>query len=124
MFQPENIDHQAFRYYPRLGKVKRYVDLHYCEPLNLQALAEVAGLERTYFSRFFHEKTGVCFRDWLSWIRVNHAMELMASDDRPITEIALEVGFHDLRTFERAVERCTGNTPRSVRNRLRLPDDA
>ena len=121
MFESENIDHQAFRYYPRLGKVKRYVNLHYREPLNLQALAEVACLERTYFSRFFHEKTGVCFRDWLSWVRVNHAIDLMASDDRSITKVALEVGFHDLRTFERAVERCTGHTPRSVRNRLRLP---
>lgn len=121
MFEHEKINHQAFCYYPRLGRVKHYVDLHFDERLNLEAIAAIAGLERTYFSRFFHQKTGVCFRDWLSWVRVNHAMELMAFDDRPITEIALEVGFQDLRTFERAVEKCTGHTPRSVKKGLRPP---
>ena len=124
MFQPEKIDYRAFHYYLRLGKVKRYVDLHYRDPLNLNVVAAVAGLERTYFSKFFHEKTGVCFHDWLNWVRVNHAIELMPLDDRSITEIALEVGFQDLRTFERAVEKCTGHTPSSMKNRLRSTIDA
>lgn len=126
MFQPKKINYQAFHYDPCLGKVKEYVDRHYRERLNLQVVAEVAGLERKYFSKFFHEKTGVCFSDWLSWVRVNHAIELMANGDRPLTEqslteIAVEVGFHDLRTFERAIENWTGHTPRSVKSSLRSP---
>lgn len=124
MFQPEKIHSHAFRYYPRLGRVKRYVDQHFHEPLTLATVAGVAGLERTYFSKFFHDKTGVCFRDWLNWIRVGHALELMAEGERSITDVALEVGFHDLRTFERAVERCTGHTPRMLKRRLCLPPDA
>lgn len=122
MFDPSRIDHDAFHYYTRLRKVKRYVDANYSEPLDLQSVADIAGLEKTYFSRFFHQKTGVCFHEWLTWVRVGHAINLLAYHDRPITEVALDVGFQDLRTFERAVARCTGNTPRDVRRSLRETD--
>ena len=88
-------------------------------PLSLEIAAEVAGLEKTYFSTFFHQKTGICFRDWLSSVRVMRAMEIMTTEDLPITDVAFTVGFQDLRTFERAVEKHTGLTPRAVKDWLR-----
>ena len=36
----------------------------------LAVAASVAGLEKTYFSKFFHAKTGICFHDWLAHIRI------------------------------------------------------
>jgi len=119
MGAPGGMDSRIFSYYPRLEKVKRFVDRHFSETVNLSRAAEVAGLEKTYFSRFFHDKTGVCFHDWLSWVRVTHAMEIMKSRDLSITQIGFAVGFQDLRTFERAVEKCTGTSPRALKNRLR-----
>ena len=119
MDDPRKMNSRIFNYYPRLEKVKRYVDHHFPESVNLSRAADVAGLEKTYFSRFFHDKTGVCFHAWLNWVRVNHAMEIMKSRDLPITEIALAVGFQDLRTFERAVKKCTGTNPRALKSKLR-----
>lgn len=119
MFESKNIDDRIFSFNPRLGKVKQFVDANLTEPVSLDRVAGVAGLEKTYFSKYFREKTGVCFRNWLSTVRVNRAMEIMTSRDLSITEIAFAVGFQDLRTFERAVERCTGLSPRAVKNRLR-----
>ncbi len=125
MSQPEKMDDQMFHFDPRLWKVKEYVDRHYRESLDLRSVAEVAGLEGKDFSEFFHQKTGVPFHEWLSWVRVNRAVELMAFGDRPLTEqslteIALEVGFRDLNTFERAVENCTGKTLPGVKNGLHI----
>ena len=115
MFQPEKMDEQTFHFDPRLWKVKEYVDRHYREPLDLHVIATIAGLDGTDFPEFFRRKTGVSFFEWLSWVRVNRAVEIMAFGDRPLTEqslteIALEVGFQDLATFEQAVEKCTGRT--------------
>ena len=125
MIQHNKIDDQAFYYDPSLWKVKEYVDRHYPEPLSLEAVAKIAGLESADFSELFHDKTGIRFDDWLSSVRVIYAIELMAHGDRPLTEqslkkIALEVGFGDLSTFERAVEKFTGRTPRSEKSSLRL----
>ena len=119
MLDQESIDSHVFDYNPRLRKVKKFIDAHFSEPVSLERVSGVAGLERTYFSKFFREKTGVRFRDWLSAVRVKHAMDIMLARDARITEIAFEVGFRDLRTFERAVEKCTGLSPTVVKNRLR-----
>jgi len=43
------------------------------------------------------------------------AMELMKSRDFAITEVAEEVGFRDLRTFERAFKKYTLTTPREFK---------
>lgn len=120
VFEPGNTDHWVFSYDPRLGRVKKFVDANYTSPISLDRAASVAGLEKTYFSKYFREKTGVCFRDWLAAVRVDRAMEIMKARDLSITEIAFAVGFQDLRTFERVVERCTGLSPKAVKNRLRI----
>lgn len=118
-FDPADIHSAAFHYYARLGRLKRFVDAHYHEPLPLRVAARVAGLEATYFSKFFHEKTGVCYREWLRWVRVRRAIELMQRRNLSITEIAFAVGFGDLTTFERACRRCTGWAPQALKKRVR-----
>jgi len=42
-------------------------------------------------------------------------MELMKAGDFSITHIAYEVGFGDLRTFERAIKQHTRMTPREFK---------
>ena len=121
MIECRPVDERIFSYDPRLSKVKQFVEKHFSEPVNLEIAAEVAGLEKTYFSKFFHQKTGVCFRDWLSSERVTRAIDLMRTRNLPITDVAFAVGFQDLRTFERAVEKHVGLTPRMLKERLRPP---
>jgi two-component system response regulator YesN len=111
MFDPNQIREPVFFYYARLGRVREYVEQHYHERITLRTAAQVAGLEPSYFSRFFHEKTGVKFSDWLTSIRINKAKRRMAERNTPITRVALAVGYRDLRTFERAFLRCAGMTP-------------
>lgn len=104
----------------RLLRVRHFVEGHYTEPLPLERVAAVAGLERSYFSRYFHSKTGVCFHDWLRDLRIVRALALMREEDLTLTQIAFDSGFGDLRTFERACERSTGLCPKAARARLRL----
>ncbi len=110
---------EAFSYYRRLDRVRRYVRTHIGEPITLAEVAGIAGLERTYFSDFFHAKTGVCFRDWLSSVRVGHATELLRARNLSVTEVAFRAGFGDLRTFERACKRWAGMTPIQLKQKLR-----
>ena len=123
-FSPTEVDDRVFEFYAPLTRVKFFVDSHFQDPLPLATVAKIACLERTYFSRFFHEKTGICFRDWLSNLRVEHALELMRLRNRTITDIAFAVGFQDLRTFERAFEKSTGLTPREVSKQIRVQRSA
>jgi AraC-like DNA-binding protein len=115
MFDSRQINEEAFQYYARLHRVKQYIEQNYSEHISLGQAAMVAGVERKYFSAFFHQKVGVRFRDWLMWVRVNRAKRLMVCKNYSITDIALETGFNDLRTFERKFKICTGTTAREFK---------
>ena len=114
-----NLNQAAFSYYPRLRRVEQYVYQNYCENISLKTAARFAGLEEKYFSAYFHAKTGVCFKDWLTHVRVTRAIELMKDHDESITAVAFTVGFQDLRTFERVFKRSTGLTPRAFKRSAR-----
>jgi AraC-like DNA-binding protein len=109
----------AFRYYHRLQEIKRFIDEHYMEEISLKKAARIAGLEKKYFSTFFHKKVGVGFKHWLTHLRVARAMDLMKAEDYAISEVAYSAGFKDIRSFERAFKKYTKRTPRDFKNGVR-----
>ena len=119
MVSEQNINTAAFDYYSRLGKVKRFVDEHYADRVTLQKMADIACLEQKYFSTYFHSKTGMRFVDWIAWVRVDHAMDLLRRGDKPIWLVSEAVGFCDLRTFERAFKKWTELTPTEFKKSVR-----
>ena len=105
---------RAFSYYQRLGRVRKFVETNYRHRISLSDVAEIAELETTYFSSYFHQKVGIRFREYLSLLRLRKAVELVRASDRTLPEVAREVGFGDYRAFERAVRKYTGMTPRKL----------
>ncbi len=106
---------EVFDYYPRLKRLRQYVEQSYSDPISLGKAAGIAALESSYFSSYFHVKVGITFTEWLRQVRIEKAMELMKAKDFSITEVAYEVGFGDLRTFERAFKQHTRMTPREFK---------
>lgn len=113
------MNERAFCYYYRLRRVQDYAFSRPAEPLSLAAAAEIAGLERTYFSKFFHQKTGLCFRDWINEVHLQRAMSLLEESDLPITRVAHEAGFSSLRSLERVFARKIGMAPRDFKKSMR-----
>ena len=115
----DRANQEAFLYYLRLQRVKDYVESHLADDLSLKAVSRVAGFEQTYFSSFFHAKVGLRFSEWVSALRVERAKELLAEQNRSITSVAFAVGFHDIRTFQRAFRKFTQLTPREYKRSVR-----
>lgn len=114
-FDPDGINQRAFDYYSRLRRIRRYVREHPEEWVSLHQAAGISGLSEAYFSTFFRQKVGVRFRDWRAHQKVLHAIELFETRNQTITKVAMDVGFSDLRTFQRAFKRHTGLTPRDFK---------
>jgi AraC-like DNA-binding protein len=121
MFDAKQINELAFEYYAPLRRVRRYIEDNYHDYISLGKAAQIAGMERKYFSTFFHKKVGICFRYWLMGLRIGKAISLMETEteDHSITQIAFEIGFMDLTTFERAFKKCTGLTPTQFKKKVR-----
>lgn len=120
IFQPSLIRHRAFDRHPRLSRVRAYCMQNLSEKITLATAAGIAGLEYTYFSALFHNEVGVCFGDWLRYLRVNRAQMLIRAGIAPIARVSEASGFSNLRTFQRAFLRMTGRTPREFRHDARM----
>jgi AraC family transcriptional regulator len=95
----------------RVADVIRAVESDVSQPCSLQHLAGLAGLSEYHFLRTFRAVTGTTPHQWLSRARLCEAALQLAVTTRPITEIALEVGFDDLSNFLRAFRAEFGVSP-------------
>lgn len=112
-------DAPAFEYYAPLKRVDEYVHRHLAEPIGLRQIAGVAHLEPKYFSRFFHDKIGLTFTEWLAACRVERAAALLRERERCVAEVVQEVGFRTCRTCDRWFKRFKGVTPLQYRQMMR-----
>ncbi len=92
-----------------------WLDAHSHEQVDLDAAARQAGLSPFHFLRLFAKVVGVTPHQYLVRSRLRHAARLLADNDRPITDIAFDVGFADLSNFVRTFHRAAGVPPRSFR---------
>jgi AraC-like DNA-binding protein len=88
--------------------------------LNLEAAARAAALSPSYFSRLFKEQIGRSFYDYLSTVRVSHAMEFLLTTDLPVSLIAYKCGFDSLPTFHRVFKAEIGCTPAAYRKKITI----
>ena len=115
VIQPEDIDRQRIA-----RSMLSYIEEHYAEKLTLEELANYTQYNRTYFSTFFKQMTGIKFHDYLTRVRFQHALLDLTNTDDTLTDIALRNGFADLKTFNAYFKNAINRTPAEYREQLPL----
>jgi AraC-like DNA-binding protein len=98
-----------------LQRVRDYIEAHLVENIELQALADIAGLSRFHFARMFKQSVGTPPHCYLMQRRLERAQKLLAESNLSITQIALESGFAEQSHFSRRFRLSFGITPRAFR---------
>jgi AraC-like DNA-binding protein len=104
-----------FRYYRRLRRLLAFVIENIHRSISAEEAASVVGLERQYFSTWFHRTVGVSWSYWLAEQRVAEAERLFHINNHTVVEAALASGFGSVDSFCRACKRHRGMTPRELR---------
>ena len=99
-----------------LNKVNEYLEQHYSEKIYLETAASYCGYSKYRFAHLFREITAISFIEYLTVFRLNKATAIFASDKK-ITNIALECGFCNLRSFNRCFKKYFSVTPTEYRNK-------
>lgn len=97
----------------RLERAIAYIGSQYDEPLTLAQIASAAGLSRMHFAALFKRAIGLRPHEYLLRCRIKRAQELLLSDETPLAEIALSVGFQTQSHFTSVFKRVTGMPPRA-----------
>jgi AraC-like DNA-binding protein len=89
------------------------VHAHYRDPnLSASSLAERMGISAQYFSRTFHQKTGISFPDHVSMLRLEKAHALLTDGTkRSIQQICALTGFTNASYFGAAFRKRYGVPP-------------
>jgi len=88
---------------------------HYMENISLEDVAKQFLLSSSYCSRLIKESMGSTFTQILIEERMRNAKELLKNTDMHIYEIAVSVGYSDVKYFNRVFKNVMGMTPLQFR---------
>jgi AraC-like DNA-binding protein len=100
-----------------LRRARDHVDRHYTEPLDLEAIAAVAGISKYHFQRLFTATYGVSPAAHLSQRRVERAQDLLRATNLTVTEVCHAVGFSSLGSFSSRFRELVGESPSEFQRR-------
>lgn len=99
----------------RLRKVLEYLGEHCTDKFDLGRIAAASGLSKYHLDRVFKQAVGLSPHCYLTALRLEKAKHLLSESNRPIAEIALELGFSDQSHFTNVFKRFIGVTPKAYR---------
>lgn len=107
--------------YRRLCRARDYIESCYDEPAGLTELARVACLSQHHFLRLFKAAFRLTPHQYLTDVRLRHALRLVEEGSRPLTEVCQSVGFENPSSFARLFKRRFGVSPLERRRAARRP---
>ncbi|MDC6388063.1 AraC family transcriptional regulator [Maribacter sp. PR1] len=94
----------------RMRKIYSHIDERYQEKLTLDEMANLCGLTKPAFCRYFKKTTGSTFVSFLNQYRISQAKRLLLMG-KNVGEACFECGFESLSYFNRSFKKVTGENP-------------
>ena len=99
----------------RLLDVFDYINIHYKKDIKIEVLAAIAHSSTSHFCRIFKSVTHTTVTHYLQALRIEEACRLLRETDRNVIDIALEVGYSDIKHFYNVFKKITGKLPKEFR---------
>jgi YesN/AraC family two-component response regulator len=99
-----------------IARAQEFIKNNFMQDLTLKMVSDYVGLSESHFSYLFTKTTGESFIDYLTWLRIEKAKELIGSTNLKIYEIALQVGYTSTEHFSRVFKKLTGISPNLYKN--------
>ncbi|WP_368256447.1 helix-turn-helix domain-containing protein [Enterococcus innesii] len=88
-----------------------YIEDNLAEPLEIEALAQVASLSVFYYQRLFTRLVKISVREYIKLRRLARAAHLLKDRKSRVIEVAFEVGFSSHAVFSRTFKTVYGLSP-------------
>lgn len=99
----------------RVHKVEKYINEHFAEEIRLEAMAMMAGMTPTAFSRFFRLRTGMSLSDFIIDVRMGNASRMLLETTMSVLEVCYACGFNNISNFNRLFRRKKKCSPTQFR---------
>ncbi len=99
-------------------KVKEYVQMHYGEPMTIEAIAEEIHLSVNYVRSIFKDGTGQTILEYVTDYRFARACELLQNPALRVKDVANMVGYENISYFGSVFTRRYRMTPNEYRKKF------
>lgn len=106
---------------PLVVRVLEWIDAHYGEPFELEALAAAVHLSPKYLSGLFRKTTGKTITEFLTVRRLKQAAQLLQTTELTVQEISARVGYANCAHFCQMFKQHMALTPSQFRSRPLVP---
>ncbi|MBU7442536.1 AraC family transcriptional regulator [Paraburkholderia fungorum] len=94
----------------RIARICRWIVANPAEETSVTSRSKVVGASERTIIRLFPEETGMTFTRWRQQARLLAAVQMLAND-RPVTEIATELGYDSPSAFSAMFRKALGSSP-------------
>ncbi len=112
---PSELDFLASMFNPNFAKFEEVIHKNLYANLTLDELAALCHMSLSSFKRKFNEVYDESPIKYISNMKLQKALELLRDKNNRITDIAYDVGFESLTTFNRAFKAQYGKSPSDYR---------
>ncbi len=91
--------------------ISQYIRANFNNEISLKSLSKSFAISESHLSRRFKEVSGIGINEYITYVRIMNAENLLRTKKLPITEIAAMCGFNDSNYFSTVFKRLKGVTP-------------
>jgi AraC-like DNA-binding protein len=102
----------------RIEKILSYLNYHYTENLSLDDISFRFSMNASAFCRYFRQKTGKSYIDYIQDLRIGYACKLLIGTSYDISRISIECGYNTICHFNKIFKRKISLTPSEYRNKF------
>ena len=97
-------------------KICNYCMNNYSNKITLEILSQELHLSTQRISHIFNQNMRISIPQYVNFLRIGEACQMLAEDSNAIAKISQDVGFESLRSFNRAFYQIMKMTPREFRD--------
>lgn len=97
---------------------QHHIHAHFAETITVTQLAAFAGMGERTFMRRFSRATGFKPNQYIQQVRIAKGREILEHTQRPVEQVAWQVGYGDPAAFRKVFQKLTGISPRAYRQRF------
>ena len=92
-----------------------YIQQNYTGKILLREFGEQFHLSEKYISRYFKEHFHITLSQYVTYLRLEHAKQMLQETDISVTEVAMQSGYQNISYFIRSFKKMYGVSPLKYR---------
>jgi YesN/AraC family two-component response regulator len=99
-----------------LPEILQWIKIHITQNISLKNVSYEFNFSKEYLARYFKKRMGMSMQQYINYLRITKAKQLLCSSALNIKEISEELGFIDEKYFLKLFKKYENLTPKQFRN--------